>query len=275
MLVAVFCFQAMGLVAKWLAADFSVVQIVFFRSLFGLFPIVVLLFRTRSVGALKTSRPFAHVSRGMLGLVGISGWFFAIAIIPIADATAINFTGPLFIAALSVPFLGERVGPRLWLAILIGFAGSLLMIQPAGGAALFGSLLALIGALGYAGSMIVTRTLGRTEASGAIVFYNTLTVTVVYGLALPFYWTTPGWTDLALFVVMGAVGGTGQWWQTKAFTLAPASIVSPLNYTALIWSTLFGYLIWSDLPGPATIIGAFVVVGSGLYILHRETRKDR
>jgi drug/metabolite transporter (DMT)-like permease len=248
-------------------------EIVFFRNLFAFIPIVAYILATRGWTVLRTSRPLGHLVRAGIGISGMLCGFAALGLMPLAEFTAINFAAPLFITALSWPVLGEKVGPHRWAAVAVGFLGVLVMVRPdpvhlVG----LGALLALGQALGTAGAMLAIRQLGATEPGPTIVFYFTLAATLVGAAGLPFVWTRPSPDLLLILVACGLTGGVGQLLLTQAFRLAPAAIVAPFDYAALLWAGVLGYAIWSETPSAATLGGGGVVVASGLYILWRETR---
>ncbi len=192
---------------------------------------------------------------------------------PLADAVAISFMSPLVVTALSVPLLGERVGIHRWSAVIIGFGGVLVIVNPSRGMFTPGVSVAICGAIASALSMITIRQLNRSDPPLAIVFYFTLFATMFTALPLPFVWVTPSGSDLGLLVLMGLTGGVGQYFMTRAYGLAPAAVISPFTYSGLLWATLLGWFLWSDVPKPQVFAGAAIVIASGLYILYRETSK--
>lgn len=281
MVLAVLVFAVMDAMIKRLAQDYGTFQIMFFRSLFALVPIGVMIAWKGGLATLRTRRPGGHVLRSLIGAGATFCFFYSYGALPLADAYAIAFAAPLFVTALSVPMLGERVGPRRWSAVIVGFAGVLVMIQPGGGvaggaAAASAALVCLVGTFLYAFTLAFVRKLSRTETTAAIVFYFTLTCVGVGAAGMAFDWTPPaGWADLAMLVGAGLLGGLAQILITTAFRLAPVAVVAPFDYTAMVWGILFGWLFFGDLPGQAVVLGAFIVMASGLYILHRETRLRR
>jgi len=273
--LAVGLFATMDALVKHLAATYPVLQLVFFRSLFAFAPLSILIARSGGLAALKTARPLGHVLRSLTGLVSMALFFLAFALLPLAEAIALSFAGPLFLTVLSIPLLGERVGPRRWAAVLAGFLGVLVIVRP--GAGVFGvaALIPIGAAAAYAFAMIFVRKLSRSETNAAIVFYFTASCTVITALAMPFVWVTPSLADLPALIGVGLLGGAAQLFMTQAFRLAPAAVIAPFEYLAILFGIGFGYAFWSELPDRWTVLGAAVVVGSGLYILHRETVRRR
>ena len=270
--LAMSLFPAQDAIVKWLSADYSVFQILFMRSIFVFIPCAVLVLRSGGFGVLRAKRPNLLVLRAALGFCAWSVYFIAISQMPLADALALIFSAPLIITALSVPLLGEAVGLRRWSAVGVGFVGVLIMIDPGAGMVQGVALLSLASAAFYSLAMIMTRILTRSEASVTMLFYSAATILCLSGLFQPFVWITPNWTDLGLMALTGVITGCAQFLGTQAYRFAPPSVVSPFDYTSLVWATLLGYFIWSDVPRMSVVLGAAVVIGSGLYILLRERR---
>ena len=258
MLLATFLFTLMDAMAKWAMDRYSIVQIVFFRSLFAFVPLSVVLFRNGLAG-LRTRNPLGHIGRSVVGIAALCVFFLSFKLMPLAEAYAISFAVPLFVTALSVPLLGERVGARRWTAVVVGFIGVLVMVQPGVGVFEPVALLPLLGAVLYAFVVIIIRILARTETSVAIVFYFTVTAGIFSGLALPLFWRTPDLLDLMVLAAIGIVGGCAQLTITGAFRAADISIVIPFEYTAILWAVLVGYLVWSDVPGLNIWVGVLIV----------------
>ena len=274
MLASVLFFSLMNVLAKLLMDRFPVTEVMFFRSLFALIPVCLSIHLGKGFAAtLYTRHPWGHMGRSLIGLTTMVAMFWSFHLLPLGDAIALNFAAPLFLTALSVPLLSEKVGIHRWTAVLVGFAGVLIIVRPSGDVLNLGAIIALAGALTNALAMIAIRQLSRTEPPDTIVFYFTLLTTVLLGLTLPFSWVTPDPMDWLLLVATGLLGGCGQLMLTRAYSLAPAAVVAPLNYTSLLLAVGFGWLMWGEVPTGTMVIGAAVVMASGLYILHRETRR--
>ena len=270
MVLAVGIYSVMDAMVKWLGPSYPVLEIVFFRSLFAFIPIAYILWRSGSLAALRTANPLGHALRALTGLASLSLFFYAYTRMPLANVIAISFAAPLLVTALSVPLLGERVGWRRWSAILIGFAGVIVMVKPDAGMFDRISALALAATVFYALVMVFVRKLSRTESSTAIVFYYALTSTVISGLFMPFLWVMPDLEGWLLLIAVGLIGGVAQIAMTNAFRLADVSIVAPFDYMHIIWAALLGYFIWGEVPGNSIWIGTAIVMASGIYILFRE-----
>jgi drug/metabolite transporter (DMT)-like permease len=246
-------------------------EVAFFRNFFGA-PIAIFLLVRYGWGLFRTDRIRVHVGRSLGHVCAMMMFFVGISITPLATANALAFAAPLFVTALSVPILGERVGPRRWAAVVAGFLGVLIMTRPGAEAFRPEALYILTAALCHAIAMLVTRRLARSDTTPAIMLSGICISLVVSGLALPFGWRTPVGVDFWLFVLLGFVGGIVMYFMTQAYRYAPAALIAPFDYTALLWGTLFGWLVWQELPGANVWLGAAVVIASGLYIVHRETR---
>lgn len=270
---ALVLFSVMDVLIKLLSADYGTFQIVFFRSALALLPIGILVMRSGGLMAIRTSRPGGHVLRSLIGTGALLCFFYSYKYMPLADVYAIHFAGPLFLTALSGPMLGEPVGWRRWSAVGVGFLGVVVMIQPGAGVFSAIALIPLLGAVFYAFAMIFVRKLSRTETNAAIVFYFTLTGLGVGLIGMLPDWKTPDASGLFLLVCVGLLGGCAQILMTQAFRSATAATLAPFEYTAMIWAVLFGYLVFADFPTPPIVTGALIVSASGLYILHRETRR--
>ncbi|GAB5468929.1 MAG: DMT family transporter [Rhodospirillales bacterium] len=268
-------FSSMDALAKWLGASYAIAQLIFFRSLFGFLPVVVVAWREGGIKSLRTRRPGLHVLRGLF-ILGALGFFFqGLRYLHLAEAMAIAFTAPLFMTALAGPVLGERVGIRRWSAVIVGFIGVLVMVRPEPEKLQLEALYVLTSALCFSLTSLTTRILTRTEGSASIMFYSTLGMFLPASLALPFFWVPPDWQDLLLFFAMGTLGGLGLLTLTTAYRNAPASVIAPLEYSALIWAVLFGWIGWRVFPEPSVWYGAIIVAGAGFYIAQRESSLKR
>ena len=278
MLMAVSLFGCMDVLVKWLGGGYPTLQIMFCRSLFAMLPTLLMVLRDPAgFGALRTRQPLGHASRSLLGLGAMFGFFHAFSFMPLADVTAISFSAPVFIAGLSVLLLRETVGWHRWSAIVVGFVGMLVILRPnvgeAGAGMLQSGALVVVAATAfYALAMIQIRVLARTERTVTITFWFTLSLLLLTGIAMPWFWVTPrSWTDLLLLALVGLFGGSAQLLMTRAYSIAPAAVVAPFDYTHLLWAVLFGWYLWGDFPDLQTWIGCAIVIASGLYILYRET----
>jgi drug/metabolite transporter (DMT)-like permease len=276
-LSAMLCVACLSATVKWAGLHgVPVFEIVFFRNAFAFVPVGLYIWRTSGVSVLKTQRPFGHLHRSVVGLIGMTCSFFALQHLPLTAATAFTFAAPLFMTALSALMLREPVGRHRWGAVVVGFIGVLIMVRPEPGHMnLTGVGFAITAALGSALAMVQIRQIAVTEKGPTIVFYFTLAGTVL-GLAVSlFNWVTPDPLTLGVLILGGLIGGVGQLFLTEAIRVAPVGVVAPFDYSQLIWATILGFFIWGELPRLTTLTGAAVVAASGLYILHRELVRFR
>ena len=273
MLVGIAGFSVMDAILKWLTADYSIAQIVALRSWFGLPLLCLFALYGNGIKSLRTERPLAHGLRYLLVLILSFSFFWALSQMKLVDAIAITFAAPIFITAMSVPILKEKVGIHRCLAIAVGFCGVLIMLRPGTGVFQWASLVVLGSVLVYSLLMITTRALKSTESTPALMLYPQLGMALTGVILAPFFWVTPNLSDLGLFALAGTFGSVGVMCVTHAFRLGPAAVISPFEYSALIWASLLGYLFWDELPDSVTLAGAGVVIASGLYIVYRETKR--
>ncbi|MEI9994557.1 MAG: DMT family transporter [Rhizomicrobium sp.] len=266
-----------------LAGNVPVGEIVFFRAFFALIPLFLL--ATRTVGlkaAVHTARPGLHIVRGAVGATGMFLNFAALERLPLADITAFGFVQPIFAVVLAALVLKETVGPHRGAAVVIGFAGILLMIEPHGG--LFaiaghglsgGALLALTGAFCSAFVVIYIRQMSASEKSETIVFWF-MSFCAVVGAATMLWWRVPlRWDQAGWLVAAGIAGGVGQIAMTFSYRYAEPSLLAPFDYIGMIWAVAFGYLIFAEVPALPVIAGAAVVTAAGAFIAWREHRLGR
>src|SRR6185437_14029493 len=274
-IAAVFGYAVVNALIKWQVARYPLVEVVFFRCAFAIFPCLALVWARRGSAPLRTWRGAQHAQLGLTQFASLMLVYAAFDMMPLADLVAITFSGPLFVTLLSIPLLGEKVGRHRWAAVLVGFAGVLVMVRARGeigsGLANPGALLVLASTGLSAFVAIATRRLTLTETTAALLTYQTLVTTFLSALLLPFEWRTPGAMDALALAGMGVCAGVAQYCGTQAYRLAPASVTAPFGYLAMLWALLFGYFIWDEMPTAMLLAGAAVVAASGVYIVYRET----
>ena len=271
MLASVALFSLMDAGLKLLSAHYPPFQVAALRGLSSLPLVLAWALWTVGPRALLRVRWSLHLLRGVLGIAMMASFVYALKRLPLSTAYSIFFVAPLLITALSVPILGEKVGPRRWSAIAVGLVGVLVVLRPTSeGMLTWAGLAVLVAAFGYAVSAITVRVLARTDPSQAITFWLLALMALGAGaLALP------GWVPLRaqdLWIVggIGVAGAIGQYAITEAFRLAEASRVAPLEYSALVWGLLLDLTLWGVLPDAVTWIGAAIIIASGLYLIRRE-----
>ena len=281
-LVSALMFAVMQGLVRSVGETVPVGQVVFFRSAFAVLPVILIFALRRELGAaVRTERLFGHVGRGLIGGTGMFLNFASLARLPLAEVTAISFASPLITVALAAVFLKERVRIYRWSAVTVGFLGVLVMLTPhleVGNLArhtpaeTVGAGLALISAFCNAGAVIQTRRLVDTETTPSIVLYFSI-VCALAGLAtLPFGWKMPTAWELTALIATGVLGGLAHLLLTESYRYAPASVVAPFDYTAILWAFLLGYAMFGEVPTVVVLVGAAIVVVAGLFVLWRERR---
>ncbi|MBR9924605.1 MAG: DMT family transporter [Gammaproteobacteria bacterium] len=266
-------FLALGdAVSKWLGEVHSPLQIIFFRTLVSLPLIALLAHFAGGLRKLHTRRPRIHLLRGLIYTATMVCFVWGLTLLPLAEATAIAFVAPLFVTLLSVPLLGERIDPPVFMASLVGFSGVLIVVRPSGDAFQLGTLILLAAAFFYALMMITARRYGAREHLWAMVFYMTLVPFIVTALSLPWVWQTPEPWHWLGFLVSGVFGIGATAFITLAFRFAPAAIAAPFDYTAMLWAVLLGWWFWGELPDLWVWVGSVLIMGSGLAIAYYDRR---
>jgi drug/metabolite transporter (DMT)-like permease len=271
-LLAMLLFGLMDAASKYLSARYPTPQIIWLRYLLTI-PMVLLILAPRGIrGCLRSGRPGLQLVRSLLLVleIGLVVWCFGR--MPLADVHSILALTPLAVTALSVPLLGERVGPRRWAAVAVGFTGVLVILRPGLGVAQPAALVVLVSVALYALYQVLTRVVGRTDTAETSLLWQLLVGAAVASLVVPFAWRSPPLLHWPLFVLVAAMGGAGHYAMIKALQLAPASVIQPFTYTLLLWAIVIGYLGFGDLPDRWSLIGASAIVGAGVYTALRERR---
>lgn len=271
MLAAVATFSMMDVTMKHLVESYPSVQVTFLRGIASL-PFLIgaigIFGRWRD---LIPNRWRLHLVRGLLSIVTLWGFIYSVSKLSLADAYTIFMSAPLLITALSVPLLGEHVGARRWVAVAVGLCGVVLVLKPSGaGLITIGGIAALVSALGYALSAITIRILSRTDTGASTVVWALSIMTLISGAIAIDGWVAMQWQHWPWILALGVTGALGQYFITDAFRRAPPPVIAPLEYTALAWGMLFDWVIWMTAPSSRMLVGAAIIVASGLYVIHRE-----
>ncbi len=274
MVGATICFSSSDVMAKYLVGSIPAVEIAWIR--YTVFTLMALGPMTRhGVGMIRSRRPALQVVRG-LGIVSSSLFFImGLAHLPMAEAASVSFASPLFITILAIPLLGEVVGVRGFAGVLAGFVGVLIVVRPGTGSFHPGALLVLASSLAWAFAMIATRRMGVVDRSTTTVLWTAATGMLVLTLLLPFAHGPITLPQFGLVLVLGVVASTGQWLAVIAYRHAAASVLAPLSYGQLIWSSTLGFLVFGTAPDQWTLVGAVFIIGSGLYTVQRERLRLR
>ena len=271
MLLAVASFSVMDASMKLLAPHYPPMQVAALRGITSLPLVLIWALADGGPMQLVRVRWALHLVRGVISVIMLVAFVYGLQTLPLAEAYSLFFVAPLIITALAVPILGEKVGWRRWLAIATGLCGTLIVLRPSGhGMLSLGGLAVIVSATGYASSAITVRVLGRTDSTQSMVFWM-LAMLSIFSFALARREWVPvdaaHWQTVAILGVSGAIG---QYGVTEAFRRAPASVIAPLEYTALIWGLALDWFVWNALPDRWTLAGAAVIVVCGLYLLRRE-----
>ena len=269
MLLTVFLFVSMDTVGKYLTQSYPVLQVTWARFFFHAFWLVLFL-RWRLLSVMRSQKLGLQLTRGTLMLTANGLFFAGVSVMPLIDTNAIMLISPLVVTALSVPLLGEHVGPRRWACVIAAFIGALIIIRPGSSTMQWAAFFPLGAACSYALYQIITRQLSHHDAPLTTLFYTVSIGVPVTTLVMPFVWVMPDWQGWLGMAIMGLIGGISHFTLIKAFALAPVAVVAPFNYTNLVWATLLGFLIFNELPQSWTIIGALIISASGLYAFFRE-----
>lgn len=280
MLIAVASFALMDAALKVLAPHYPAMQVAALRGWCSVPVILAWVLLSGGFGQVLRVRWSLHVLRGALGILMLASFAWALRSIPLAEAYAIFFVAPLLIAALAVPLLGERVSVHRWVAIGLGLIGVLVVLRPgAAGMWSWASFAALVAALCYALSAITARVLGRTDSSASMVFWLMAMVAVGATLLTGTAWTPVAAEHLWVLLAIAVTGSIGQYAVTEAFKIGQASLIAPLEYTALAWGAGLDWVLWRTLPDGWVWTGAAIVIASGLYLIlgerHSEARRRR
>jgi S-adenosylmethionine uptake transporter len=270
MLAGMFLFSVNDAMGKWLVASYSVGQILLIRSV-GAFLILgpLLVTRDSTQALLRPERPLLQVMRVLFGAADVGFFYAAVAYLPLADALTFYMAGPIYVAALSHFFLGERSGWRRWTAIFVGFIGVVIVLRPSSASLSWPSLFALIGSFSLAASLILSRQLRNTSDS-VLVTWQTVGVLAV-GIVMSINaWTTPDLTSLLAMLLLGVVASMAHMMMTRSMKLASASLLAPLQYTLLLWAIILGAIFFDELPDLQVLIGSAIIVVAGLFIFHRK-----
>jgi drug/metabolite transporter (DMT)-like permease len=267
---AVGTFACLDTTAKYLGRQIDVMQVVWARYTFALLLTLVISNPLSRPGLLRTGRPIFQVGRAAMLLASTMLNFFALKYLRLDQVLAITFSTPFFVAALSGPVLGERVGPRRWAAIGVGFIGILVVTRPGFGLVHPATFLVILSTLAYAFYFLSTRLLARTDSNETTLFYSNFVGAVVMLPVVPFFWKPLGLWQFALLVLAGALASVGHYMLIAAHRHAPASLLSSFIYSQLVWVVILGYTVFGDVPDRYSLMGAAIVIGSGLYIFHRE-----
>lgn len=269
MIMAVAILTGMNVMVKMIGTSYHPTQITFMRSLVAMILIFPFLIKAGGLSLLKTKRPGLHLMRSLAGTLGNILYFYAFQRMTVGDVMVISQAVPLFVTIFAVLFLSERVGIRRWVAVLVGFLGVIIAIDPAGNFHIT-SLIAVAATGCWASTILFMRKLGATESPYTVTFIFMTVCTTITACIQPWVWQTPTPRMLVLILGIGISGALGQMLMSTALKYAKASVVSPFNYTGIIWAIGFDLVLWDIIPAWTTILGAGIITVTGVYIFHRE-----
>ncbi len=287
--LAMFILSLQSVAVKWIGGDYSIMEIVLFRSLIAV-PSTIILYRLEGGRGWPTTQQHTlEYARGALYFFSYTTAFMALAALPLAELEAIRSSAPLVITLLSVLMLGEKVGPRRWMALAVGFIGVLLIVRPGSATFNLGSIFMLLAVLSYALNAILTRKLQTTDSSATMSYYSSLVYLAAAFVLSPLAifvgdapnahpsiafllraWTMPTLLDWVIMSGLGLVWAGGMYFIARAYSAAQASVIAPFEYVSLPINVMWGLLIWHEVPTWMTWVGAFLTIGSGLYVLYRD-----
>ncbi len=263
-------FATHDVVIKILGATYSTFQIIFFSVLLG-FPLVTLmLLRDTTVDTLIPKHPWLTAVRTLLAVTSAAGAFYAFSALPLAQTYAILFAAPLLITLLSIPVLGEHVGWRRLVAVGVGLAGVLVVLQPGATAVSWGHIAALVSAITGATASVIMRKIGREERTVVLILYPMVANFVIMAAALPFVYVPMPLADIGLVFIIALFALVAMICMISAYRLGEAVMVAPMQYSQILWATLFGTLLFEETLSTSTMIGAAIIIASGIYIVFRE-----
>lgn len=294
LIIAALIISIQNIAIKLIGGDYSALEIVAVRSLVAL-PFTILFFRFEGGRGLpSTQSPRLEILRGIFLFLSYTSYMMGLAALPLAEIEAIRFSGPLMITLLSVLILGEKVGIRRWLALLVGFAGVLLIVRPGSGAFNMGAIFILISQVFYALVAILTRKLQTKDSSATMAFFSSLVYLILSIAAVPLpnlfgdissthpsiafllrSWSLPTLFDLAIMAGLGLIWAGWMYFLSRAYSAAPASVLAPFEYISLPINIFWGFLIWGEIPTLVTLAGALLTLSSGLYVVLKERQAAR
>ncbi|KJC55402.1 multidrug DMT transporter permease [Bradyrhizobium sp. LTSPM299] len=273
MLLSIFMFSFGDAMGKFMVATYSVGQLLWLRACAALLVLLPMVWKSRA-DFLHLERPWLQLLRVILSTLEVAAFFLATVYLPLADVITYYLAGPIFVTAMSGLVLGEHVGWRRWTAILVGFCGVLIALRPSSQTISWPAMIALGGSLSFAVLMLITRSLRSTP--DIVLASSQFGGTFILGAALsPFGWVTPSAGSLGLFFAAGIISVAALLCVNRSLKLAPASVVVPYQYSMIVWAVIFGFVVFGDVPSWATIVGAAIIIGAGLYIFLREQQLGR
>lgn len=267
-------FSSHDAIIKALGGSYPVFQIIFFSMLFAFVPMSMLMLADKAAANFRPRHPWLVLLRSVLAIVSMSCAFYAFTSLPLAEVYALLFAMPLLVTALSVPLLGEKVRIQRWAAVLVGLVGVLVVLRPGVTELAPGHAAALVAALASALSTILVRKLGAEERSAVLILYPMLASMTAMSMTLPAVYVPVELIDLGLMAAIGFLSVLAQFFTISAYRAAPAAVVAPLQYSQILWATLFGALFFAERPDFYVAVGSSIIIASGIFVVWRESREN-
>lgn len=275
MVLATMMFATASALTKWQVGLYPVGEVVFARSISSLLVGGAVMLPMTGFSVFATRRPRDHLARGLSQATSQTLFALAFTLMPLAGAVSINFSAPLFAALISILWLKERATFARWAALLIGFAGVLIVTNPGANSFTLGALFALGNAVMYGSVTVAVRGMTKTESANTLIIWQLATIAFFHSFLLLFGWRWPAAVDALMLFGSGFANAIGQYFWTQSLRLAPATAVAPFYYLMLVWALCFGYLVWGDVPSAGLLAGSAIVVASGFFLFWREARLQR
>ncbi|MEM1277812.1 MAG: DMT family transporter [Pseudomonadota bacterium] len=294
LILGLFVFSIQDVIMKVFSDQMAVQEVIFARGVVTLGLISAALYLAQGAGGFRTERPGLNCLRGFFSFICFSSFSMALAVLPLADAMPLYYTAPLFVVILAGPFLGESVSLRIWIAILAGFIGVVLVARPSADGIEPAMILALVSAMAYSAQILLTRRLGATESALGMTFYLTLMFVLFSGLTGVIFgsgwmdrfehpsaaylfraWSVPSPEQVGLFLALGLTGTVGFYCISQAYRYGRANQMAPFEYSSLPFAVLWGWMFWGALPSLPTILGSALIVGGGLFVVYAEVRSSK
>ncbi|WP_417670842.1 DMT family transporter [Roseibium sp.] len=257
---------------KHLGGSYTVFQIIFFAMLFAFVPMAILMLADKQVGNFRPTHPWLVSLRSALTIVALSGGFYAFTVLPLAEVYSLLFAAPLLITVFSIPILGEVVRVQRWAAVIVGLVGVLIVLRPGTTELTFGHAAALMSACASALASVLVRKIGPDERSAVLILYPMLLSMIIMGALLPGIYVPVELTHLAMMAAIGFLSVAAQYSVISGYRSAPAAVIAPMQYSQILWATLFGYFFFDEIPDIYVGLGSGVIIASGLFLVWRESR---
>jgi len=278
-LAAVALFAVIDTLIKWQGSHYPTMQLMVFRSAVSFIPVLAIIWWAGGWHSIRTYQPGLQLLRVAFGLGSTITFFWTLPRLPLVEVYAISYAAPLLMTALSVPLLAEQVGWRRWSAIAVGFLGTLIVLDPWGGSYGVASIIVAFATFFYSMSSVLVRRLSRTDSDAATMFYLTAAATLLSGafclLDPAENWRPVHGADLLVLCSLGLIGGVAQIFITRSLRLAPPAVLAPFEYASILFAFTLGYAFFSETLTSSLLLGLPLIIGSGLYILHRERSRSR